>query len=274
MARPSGCHDKSQRRSAIMAQGTAIQPQIREAEPEGCTIPPNIIATNVNTFSGDLLLTCSYSPQVAPAYFNTLAVGRKSFSFCPELTHLDKLGFKLCTIFRLRRVTSLVVLTKDGSPHSMQIPLMVQEAAEDTGFDKANIQYFCIEGGKLHSIDDLAVRKARHFSEIQKLLPFAQVKKVTEILRGENGCPNDRKETFESVLDHLREETEEVGEAIQSEDIANLKIELADVFFNICLAARIAEERNLFSLEDIAATAAQKMIDRHPQVFETVKLKY
>src|ERR1700674_1064731 len=116
-----------------MAHAMALPPQYsRSSEPQISDIPPNIIATNVNTFSGDILLTCSYSPQVGAEHFEKLAVGRKAFSFCPELTHLDKLGFKLCTIFRLRRLTSLVVLTKDGSPHSMQIPLMVQEAAKDT----------------------------------------------------------------------------------------------------------------------------------------------
>ncbi|GCE15678.1 hypothetical protein [Tengunoibacter tsumagoiensis] len=152
----------------------------------------DIISVNVNVFKGDLLLTCTYSQDVNPEAYKSLSEGRNVFSFCPELHHLDKLGFKLCTIFRLKRVETLYVLTKDGSPHSMQIPLMVQEAAEDVGFDKANIRYFCLEGGGVHEISDLTIRKARHYSEIEQVLPYAKLEKVTEILRSENGCPSKR----------------------------------------------------------------------------------
>lgn len=231
-------------------------------------VPPNLIASNVNVFEGDLLLTCSYSPEISPDDYHRLAEGRRAFSFCPELTHLDKLGFKLCTIFRLGRVTSLWVLTKDGSPHSMQIPLMVQEAAEDVGMDKANIRYFCLEKGELYEIHDLTVRKSRHFSEIEKLLPYSRLAKVTTILRGEDGCPNDRAETFESVVDHFREEAEEVAQAVASGDVDNLREELGDLLYNIYLMSEIAREKGLFDIGAVTRGVADKMVDKHPQVFD------
>jgi len=236
--------------------------------------PPNLIASNVNVFEGDLLLTCSYSPEISPESFRRLAEGRRAFSFCPELTHLDKLGFKLCTIFRLGRVTSLWVLTKDGSPHSMQIPLMVQEAAEDVGMDKANIRYFCLEQGELYEIHDLTVRKARHYSEIEKLLPFSRLAAVTTILRGEDGCPNDRAETFESVADHFREEAEEVAQAVSSGDVENLQEELGDLLYNIYLISEIAREKGLFDVRAVTRRAADKMVDMHPQVFDGRSYKW
>ena len=238
-------------------------------------VPRNIIASNVNVFSGDLLLTCSYSPEISPTDYLNLLKGRRAFSFCPELTHLDKLGFKLCTIFRLKRVTSLVVLTKDGSPHSMQIPLMVQEAAEDVGFDKKNIQYFCLEGGEMHEITDLTIRKARHYSEIEKVLPFAKLRKVTEILRAPGGCPTDRAETFKSVVEHLKEEVQEVQEALEKNDMENLIEELGDVAFNIFLMSQIAAEKDQFDIGTILEQSADKMIRNHESIFNAItRLKY
>ena len=230
-------------------------------------VPPNIIESNVNQFSGDLLLTCTYSPQISPEDYQKLAEGRSAFSFSAELTHLDILGLKICTIFRLDRVTSLTTLTKDGSPHSMQIPLMVQEAAENIGFPKDKIRYFCLEGGQLFEFSDLAVRKARHYSDIEAVMPHARLAKVAEILRGENGCPNDRKETYESIVEHLREEVEEVAEALQKGDEENFIEELGDVMFNLYLAAQIAREKGRFTIRDVVDRVAQKMIDKHPDVF-------
>ncbi|WP_433239907.1 MazG nucleotide pyrophosphohydrolase domain-containing protein [Streptosporangium sp. CA-135522] len=234
----------------------------------------DLITVNVNMFSGDILLTCTYAPDVNPEAYSRLSAGRSIYSYCPELHHLDKLGFKMCTIFRLDRVSSVTVLTKDGSPHSMQIPLMVQEAAEDVGFEKSCISYFCLEGGELHEISDLTVRKARHYSEIEALLPFAQIDRVAEVLRGEDGCPNDRAETFETVVDHLREEVEEIAAAIESGDGANLIEEIGDVMFNLVLLGRILKEQGQGSLSDVARLAARKMVDRHPKVFESRTLKY
>lgn len=242
--------------------------------PAKIEVPPNLIASNVNVFTGDLLLTCTYSPEINPTVFEELSRGRRAFSFCPELTHLDKLGFKLCTIFRLKRVTSLVVLTKDGSPHSMQIPLMVQEAAEDVGFDKNNIHYFCLESGEVHEISDLTVRKARHYSEIEKLLPFAKLHKVAHILRAPGGCPNDRAETYKSVVEHLEEEVGEVRQAVENNDIDNLIEELGDVLFNLFLMSQIASEDGKFSIHQVMDKVADKMIRNHESIFEGKILKY
>lgn len=234
----------------------------------------DLISVNVNAFSGDLLLTCTYSADVNAEAYAELSNGRKVYTFCPELHHLDKLGFKLCTIFRLDRVRSVTVLTKDGSPHSMQIPLMVQEAAEDVGFDKSNIRYFCLEGGKLIEFSDLAVRKARHYSEIEGVLPFARLDRVAEILRGEGGCPNDRAETYHTVLDHLREEVEEIDKALRNDDQENMLEEIGDVFFNIALLGRLVREAGISSLSDLADRSAQKMIKRHALIFESLSYKY
>ncbi|MGJ8629207.1 MAG: MazG nucleotide pyrophosphohydrolase domain-containing protein [Sulfitobacter sp.] len=242
---------------------------VRDSEPtyneQG--LPPNLISTNVNTPSGGILLVCTYMTSIAAEAISQLSAGREVYSFCPELSHLDVLGLKLTTMFRIGKVTDLVVLTKDGSPHSMQIPLMVQEAAENTNFPKSKINYFAYEDGGIHPFRDLAVRKARHYSAIEEVMDLAQLRKVVEILRAPGGCPNDRAETWMSVVDHLREETEEVAEAVAKNDIENLEEEIGDLLFNIYLLAGIGEDAGLFSIESIAAKCAKKMIDGHPKVF-------
>ena len=213
------------------------------------------------------MLICSYTVSIASDLVSQLAEGREVYSFCPELSHLDVLGLKLTTMFRIGKVTDVVVLTKDGSPHSMQIPLMVQEAAENTNFDKSHITYHVLEGGEVYTINDTTVRKARHYSEIEKIMPLAKLRKVVDLLRAPGGCPNDQAETWESVVDHLREETEEVAQAVKRNDIENLCDELGDLLFNIMLMSRIAEEQQFFSIESVMRNSAEKMIRGHKKVF-------
>lgn len=133
-------------------------------------LPPNLILSNVNVFEGDIVICDSYVWEIAPEDYLKITQGKKTYHFAPEFTHIDQLGFKLCTIFRIGKVKSVTVFTKDGSPHSLQIPLIVQEAAEDTNFAKEQITYFVWEKGTVHEISDQAIRKARHLSEIEKLL--------------------------------------------------------------------------------------------------------
>ncbi len=127
----------------------------------------NLILSNVNVFEGDILLCDSYVAEIAASDVAKFSENKSVYYFAPELNHIDKLGFKLCTIFRLGRVTSLTVFTKDGSPHSLQIPLIIQEAAEDVRFEKNKITYFVWEKSRIYQISDSTVRKARHLSEIE-----------------------------------------------------------------------------------------------------------
>ena len=259
--------------------GKSWEELVRVSEPaqqqREANVPPNLISTNVNTPSGSILLVCTYTTTIMPEVIEQLSAGREVYSFCPELSHLDVLGLKLTTMFRIGKVTDLVVLTKDGSPHSMQIPLMVQEAAENTNFSKDKINYFAFEDGGIHAYRDLTVRKARHYSAIEEVMDLAQLRKIVEILRAPGGCPNDRAETWDSVIDHLREETEEIAEAVAKTDFTNLEEEIGDLLFNIYLLAGIGEDQGLFSIESIAAKCSQKMIKNHPAVFtEDRKFKY
>ena len=96
---------------------------------------------------------------------------------------------------------------------------------------------------------------------------FEKLVTIVERLRAPDGCPWDREQTLESLRSHIVEESYEVIEAIDLKDYNNLKEELGDLLLQILLISNIAEEQNLFSLEDVIGTHSRKLIRRHPHVF-------
>ena len=91
--------------------------------------------------------------------------------------------------------------------------------------------------------------------------------RTTKALRAENGCPWDKKQTFETLRTYVIEEAYEVVEAIDSEDILNLKEEVGDLLLQVLFLSNIAEEKNLFNLSHVLVTLNDKLIRRHPHVF-------
>ncbi len=88
----------------------------------------------------------------------------------------------------------------------------------------------------------------------------------------EHGCPWDTAQDFATLTRYTLEEVYEVVEAIERQDMASLKEELGDVLFQIVFYAQIGSDKKLFTFDDIAQAAADKMIERHPHVFEDKKL--
>lgn len=98
-------------------------------------------------------------------------------------------------------------------------------------------------------------------SEIQQLL------QTIAKLRSPEGCPWDKEQTHESLKKYLIEETYEVLEAIDSGSSEDLLEELGDLLFQICLHSQIEAEKNTFDFEAVAKRVNDKMILRHPHVF-------
>ncbi len=90
---------------------------------------------------------------------------------------------------------------------------------------------------------------------------------IMDQLRSENGCPWDRKQTWKSLIPYTIEEAYEVAEAVETQQVDQLKDELGDLLFHIVFYSRIAKEQNLFDMDDVARTVTEKMIRRHPHVF-------
>lgn len=100
---------------------------------------------------------------------------------------------------------------------------------------------------------------------------MARLKQIVDRLRSPGGCPWDLEQTSESLRPFLLEEAHEVAEAILEGDPLHLREELGDLLMNIHLQARIAEESDTFTLEDVARQIADKLVRRHPHVFSDVE---
>jgi nucleoside triphosphate diphosphatase len=86
-------------------------------------------------------------------------------------------------------------------------------------------------------------------------------------LRGPDGCPWDREQTFDSIKRHTLEETYEVFDAIERRAWPDLKDELGDLLLQVLFYAQMASEAGYFTLQDVASNLNAKLIRRHPHIF-------
>ena len=87
------------------------------------------------------------------------------------------------------------------------------------------------------------------------------------LLRGPEGCPWDRAQTYDSLKSLLLEEAYEVIDAANSRDFGALEEELGDLLFQVIFYARLAEEENRFNIDDLVQRLHAKLVRRHPHVF-------
>lgn len=96
---------------------------------------------------------------------------------------------------------------------------------------------------------------------------FLRLVEIFEKLRSPDGCSWDRKQTHQSLAKHVREEAEEVVEAIDSGDVLHLVEELGDLLMQVVFHAQIGSENGTFDMEDVSRGICEKLISRHPHVF-------
>lgn len=86
----------------------------------------------------------------------------------------------------------------------------------------------------------------------------------------DTGCPWDVQQDFASLVPYTLEEAYEVADAIERGDFTDLRDELGDLLLQVAFHARVAEERELFDFEDVAEAICDKLVRRHPHVFNAV----
>ncbi len=86
-------------------------------------------------------------------------------------------------------------------------------------------------------------------------------------------CPWDKKQTFESLRHLTIEETYELGDAILTRDLTEIKNELGDLLLHIAFYARLGSEEKAFDMADIAHGISEKLIYRHPHIYGDVKVE-
>ena len=94
---------------------------------------------------------------------------------------------------------------------------------------------------------------------------------IMSILREPGGCPWDREQNHHTIRRNLIEETYEVVEAIDKDDMTLMREELGDLLLQVVFHARIAEEDDEFDFDDVADGICRKLILRHPHIFGDVQ---
>ena len=97
---------------------------------------------------------------------------------------------------------------------------------------------------------------------------FARLVEIVAMLRSPDGCPWDREQTVDSLKPYVLEETYEVLEAIDRHDHTSLCEELGDFLFEAVFVAQLEAEAGHFTVADALTSIADKLVRRHPHVFE------
>jgi len=105
-------------------------------------------------------------------------------------------------------------------------------------------------------------------SQLQRLV------EVMDRLRSPGGCPWDAEQTHESLVKYLLEESYEFIDSVDAKDREGMREELGDVLLQVYFHSRIAQDHptDPFSIEDVARGIADKLIRRHPHVFEGLQV--
>jgi len=101
-----------------------------------------------------------------------------------------------------------------------------------------------------------------------------QLLEIMKSLRDpENGCPWDVEQDFSTIAPFTIEEAYEVADAIARGDMADLKDELGDLLFQVVFHAQMASEQGSFDFDDVHQAVCDKMLRRHPHVFDDLEIK-
>lgn len=105
-------------------------------------------------------------------------------------------------------------------------------------------------------------------------IAFERLVRLVWRLRQDDGCPWDKVQTHESITKNMIEEAYEAVDAIHQADSEHLCEELGDVLEQVLLHAQIALDNQEFTLEDVCHGLAEKLIRRHPHIFDTNSLAH
>ena len=102
-----------------------------------------------------------------------------------------------------------------------------------------------------------------------KLEAFGRLLDIMDTLREE--CPWDRKQTLESLRNLTIEETYELAEAIEGNDLQEIKKELGDLMLHMVFYSKIGSEKGAFDVADVLNAVCEKLIHRHPHIYGDVE---
>lgn len=102
---------------------------------------------------------------------------------------------------------------------------------------------------------------------------FEELVKIMATLRGPNGCPWDKEQSYKDINPYMLEEVHEAMESVDKDDMRGLKEELGDLLLHIVFHAQMASEDGHFDINDVIDGICKKMVRRHPHVFKGTRVK-
>lgn len=102
---------------------------------------------------------------------------------------------------------------------------------------------------------------------------FERLVAIMATLRGPNGCPWDKEQTYKDINPYMLEEVHEVMESVDAGDMEGLKEELGDLLLHIVFHAQMAAEDGSFGIYDVIRGICDKLVHRHPHVFAGARVK-
>ena len=106
-------------------------------------------------------------------------------------------------------------------------------------------------------------------SRAEKLEAFGRLLDIMDTLRAE--CPWDKKQTLESLRHLTMEETYELADAIEENDLQEIKKELGDLMLHMVFYSKIGSEKGAFDVADVLNAVCDKLIHRHPHIYGDVE---
>ncbi len=134
---------------------------------------PMLLSTNVGARYlrqyNQFLVIGSCVIQEHPKIQEKYSKNRACLHVCLETYHMNMVETKLACMVKIHKPTELVVLTVDGSPHCFQLHVIAEDLHRYFDLDTV-VKHLVIEQGKVHEIDGVAVKTARHLHKVQRLL--------------------------------------------------------------------------------------------------------
>ena len=103
----------------------------------------------------------------------------------------------------------------------------------------------------------------------EKIEAFGRLLDIMDTLRAE--CPWDKKQTLESLRHLTIEETYELADAIEENDLQEIKKELGDLMLHMVFYSKIGSEKGAFDVADVLNAVCDKLIRRHPHIYGNVE---
>ena len=171
----------------------------------------------------------------------------------------------LAQVYNRAVASDLKLTLMNQYPDEFEVAL-IHDAGSDAVQTERIPLYAIDRSEQIRHLTALYVPALGHFSS------FEAFQEIIAHLRAPEGCPWDREQTHLSLRRYLLEETHEVLEALDAEDMPALAEELGDLLLQIVLHTQIATEHGEFRMSDILGHVSQKMIRRHPHVWGDVNV--